>query len=153
MVDTWRNQSLYEDAPRRARQIYCDPSGLKVQGVRVAGRPSFTGLGDHRLRRDDDYFFGVLHSSIHELWARAQGTQLREVESGLRYTPSSTFDTFTKLCNARPEWLANAHRTLDAAVFAADGWSDALASEISDQEILARLLALNHQRAAAQPAP
>ena len=24
--------------------------------------------------RDDDYFFGVLHSRIHELWARSQGT-------------------------------------------------------------------------------
>jgi type II restriction/modification system DNA methylase subunit YeeA len=44
--------------------------------------------------RDDDYFFGVLHSCIHEIWARAQGTQLREVESGFRYTPSSTFETF-----------------------------------------------------------
>ena len=46
------------------------------------------------IARADDYFFGVLHSSIHELWARAQGTQLREVESGFRYTPDSTFDTF-----------------------------------------------------------
>jgi hypothetical protein len=36
----------------------------------------------------------VLHSSVHEIWARAQGTQLREVESGFRYTPNSTFDTF-----------------------------------------------------------
>jgi type II restriction/modification system DNA methylase subunit YeeA len=44
--------------------------------------------------REDDYFFGVLHSSIHEVWARAQGTQVREVESGFRYTPNSTFDTF-----------------------------------------------------------
>jgi type II restriction/modification system DNA methylase subunit YeeA len=44
--------------------------------------------------RSDDYFFGVLHSRIHELWARAQGTQLREVESGFRYTPTSTFETF-----------------------------------------------------------
>jgi len=44
--------------------------------------------------RDDDYFFGMLHSRIHEVWARAQGTQLREVESGFRYTPSSTFETF-----------------------------------------------------------
>ena len=26
--------------------------------------------------RDDEYFFGVLHSRIHELWARAMGTQL-----------------------------------------------------------------------------
>jgi type II restriction/modification system DNA methylase subunit YeeA len=33
--------------------------------------------------RDDDYFFGMLHSRLHEVWARAQGTQLREVESAL----------------------------------------------------------------------
>jgi hypothetical protein len=44
--------------------------------------------------RDDDYFFGILQSRLHELWARATGTQLREAESGFRYTPSSTFETF-----------------------------------------------------------
>jgi hypothetical protein len=44
--------------------------------------------------REDDYFFGVLQSRIHEVWARAQGTQVREVESGFRYTPTSTFETF-----------------------------------------------------------
>jgi type II restriction/modification system DNA methylase subunit YeeA len=44
--------------------------------------------------REDDYFFGALHSRIHEVWARAQGTQVREVESGFRYTPTSTFETF-----------------------------------------------------------
>jgi type II restriction/modification system DNA methylase subunit YeeA len=44
--------------------------------------------------RDDDYFFGVLHSKAHELWARAMGTQLREAESGFRYTPSTCFETF-----------------------------------------------------------
>jgi type II restriction/modification system DNA methylase subunit YeeA len=44
--------------------------------------------------RNDDYFFGVLHSRFHEVWARAQGTQLRERESGFRYTPTSCFETF-----------------------------------------------------------
>jgi type II restriction/modification system DNA methylase subunit YeeA len=44
--------------------------------------------------RDDDYFFGVLQSKLHELWARGTGTQLREAESGFRYTPTSTFETF-----------------------------------------------------------
>ena len=44
--------------------------------------------------RDDDYFFGMLHSTAHELWARATGTQLREAESGFRYTPTTTFETF-----------------------------------------------------------
>ncbi|HEY0794626.1 MAG TPA: DNA methyltransferase [Acidisarcina sp.] len=52
--------------------------------------------------------------------------------------------TLTKLYNDRPEWLANAHRVLDEAVFAAYGWP----SDLPKQEILARLLALNHERAA-----
>jgi hypothetical protein len=164
---------------------------------------------DHQVfayPRQDDYFFGVLHSSIHELWARAQGTQLREVESGFRYTPNSTFDTFpfpwppgtepseadspivkaiadaarslvtlrdnwlnpkpapgkppipesdlkkrtlTNLYNQRPAWLDHAHRTLDEAVFAAYGWP----SNLPTQQILANLLALNHQRVSAQAQP
>lgn len=41
--------------------------------------------------RDDDYFFGVLHSHIHETWGLHMGTQL---EDRPRYTPNSTFDTF-----------------------------------------------------------
>jgi len=44
--------------------------------------------------RSDDYFFGVLHSHVHELWARRKGTQLRERESGFRYSVEYTFDTF-----------------------------------------------------------
>lgn len=54
-------------------------------------------LPDHQLiafARDDDYFFGVLHSRVHEIWARAQGTQVRERESGFRYTPTTCFETF-----------------------------------------------------------
>lgn len=54
-------------------------------------------LADKQLAvvaRDDDYFFGTLQSRVHELWARSTGTQLREVESGFRYTPSTCFDTF-----------------------------------------------------------
>ena len=44
--------------------------------------------------RDDDYFFGVLNSRIHEAWARTMGTELREAESGIRYTPTTCFETF-----------------------------------------------------------
>jgi type II restriction/modification system DNA methylase subunit YeeA len=44
--------------------------------------------------RSDDYFFGVLQSRFHEVWALAQGTQLREKESGFRYTPTTCFDSF-----------------------------------------------------------
>ncbi len=144
--------------------------------------------------RDDDYFFGVLHSKVHGLWARGTGTQLREAESGLRYTPTTTFETFpfpwppgcepagdprveaiaqaarelvekrdrwlnppgateaelkrrtlTNLYNERPAWLDLAHRKLDRAVLDAYGWPH----DLSDDDILARLLALNLERAAA----
>jgi type II restriction/modification system DNA methylase subunit YeeA len=64
--------------------------------------------------RDDDYFFGVLHSRIHEVWARAQGTQLREEESGCRYTPTTSFETFP-LPRSTPEQaeaIASAAREL-----------------------------------------
>ncbi len=44
--------------------------------------------------RNDDYFFGLLHSKLHELWARRVGTQLRDAESGFRYTPTTCFETF-----------------------------------------------------------
>ena len=41
--------------------------------------------------RSDDYFFGVLQSHPHDLWALARGTQL---ESRPRYTPTTCFETF-----------------------------------------------------------
>jgi type II restriction/modification system DNA methylase subunit YeeA len=135
------------------------------------------------IARDDDYTFGVLHSKVHELWARGMGTQLREVESGFRYTPPTTFETFpmphptpdqteriadvarrldsirtkalgmvdddnpkgrtlTSLYNSPPSWLTLAHRELDDAVLAAYGW----AADLSDDEVLTRLLDLNLQR-------
>jgi type II restriction/modification system DNA methylase subunit YeeA len=50
--------------------------------------------------------------------------------------------TLTNLYNARPTWLDLAHRKLDAAVSAAYGWE----VDLTDEEILARLLALNLQR-------
>ncbi|MCL4369881.1 MAG: class I SAM-dependent DNA methyltransferase [Chloroflexi bacterium] len=46
------------------------------------------------IARDDEYFLGVLHSKPHELWARRMGTQVREAESGFRYTPTTTFETY-----------------------------------------------------------
>ena len=47
--------------------------------------------------------------------------------------------TLTNLYNARPQWLADAHAALDAAVAAAYGWDAA----ISGDEALQKLLALN----------
>lgn len=152
-------------------------------------------LPDHQLyvfAREDDYFFGVLQSKPHELWALWLGTAL---EDRPRYTPTTTFETFpfpwspgaepkgdplvgniaqaagelvekrgtwlnppdasasvlkkrtlTNLYNENPTWLQDAHRKLNDAVLAAYGWP----KDISDQEILARLLQLNAERFADQ---
>ncbi len=142
--------------------------------------------------RDDYYFFGVLHSNLHELWARRRGTQLREAESGFRYTPTTCFETFpfpwppgkepvddprvqaiaaaakdlvekrglwlnpegaseaelkkctlTNLYNQRPTWLDLAHQKLNQAALDAYAWPH----DLTDDQILERLLALNLERA------
>ena len=147
------------------------------------------------LARDDDYFFGILQSHIHTLWAEGVGSQLRESESALRYTPTTCFETFplpvpdewqraaiaeaagelnqlrenwlnpvdmlgepalkadqrrrrtlTNLYNDNPTWLRNAHTKLDATVANAYGWPN----DLSDEQILERLLALNLERAEAE---
>jgi type II restriction/modification system DNA methylase subunit YeeA len=54
--------------------------------------------------------------------------------------------TLTNLYNQRPTWLDNAHRALDEAVAAAYGWP----ADLSEDEILKRLLDLNLARAAAE---
>jgi type II restriction/modification system DNA methylase subunit YeeA len=41
--------------------------------------------------REDDYFFGVLHSRAHEVWSLRMGTSL---EDRPRYTPTTCFETF-----------------------------------------------------------
>jgi type II restriction/modification system DNA methylase subunit YeeA len=148
-------------------------------------------IPDHQLyviARADYYFFGILHSKLHEIWALKQGTSL---EDRPRYTPTTTFETFpfpwapgaelvndprvqaiaqsakelveqrdrwlnaeglsdlekkkrtlTNLYNARPTWLDLAHKRLDTAVFAAYGWKN----DLSDEEILEKLLSLNLER-------
>ena len=51
--------------------------------------------------------------------------------------------TLTNLHNQRPTWLALAHTKLDEAVLDAYGWPH----DLSDEEILARLVQLNLERA------
>ena len=75
-------------------------------------------LPDHQLiafALDDDYSFGVLHSRVHETWARSTGTQLREAESGFRYTPTTCFETFAfpAATEAQRQAIGEAARELD----------------------------------------
>jgi type II restriction/modification system DNA methylase subunit YeeA len=53
--------------------------------------------------------------------------------------------TLTNLYNERPTWLDMAHRRLDGAVAAAYGWP----ADLTDEQVLERLFALNQERAAA----
>lgn len=56
--------------------------------------------------------------------------------------------TLTNLYNARPAWLDHAHKALDEAVAEAYGWGDDWrAGKLTDEQILARLFALNQERA------
>jgi type II restriction/modification system DNA methylase subunit YeeA len=153
-----------------------------------------TTIPDHKLHviaRDDDYFFGVLQSSAHEIWTIATCSWMG-VGNDPSYNSSTTFGTFpfpwppghepetkdvriaaiadaarnlvdlrskwlnpagisgpdlraytlTNLYNQRPEWLSNAHETLDRAVYSAYG----LAYSLTRSEILRHLLALNRAR-------
>ena len=105
-------QSRYIATPAVSKHrlfVWVKPEVLCNQGMLV-------------FARDDDYFFGVLQSRIHELWARRKGTQLREAESGCRYTPTTTFETFPlpwspglePMSDSRVEALAEAARGLVA---------------------------------------
>jgi hypothetical protein len=154
-------------------------------------------IPDHKLHviaRDDDYFFGVLQSKLHEVWTLAQCSWMG-VGNDPSYSSSRTFETFpfpwppgqepkddqrveaialagldlvemrdrwlhpagtsdadrksrtlTNLYNQRPTWLQLAHQRLDAAVCAAYGWPD----DLSDEQILEKLLVLNLERARSQ---
>ena len=64
--------------------------------------------------RADDYFFGVLHSRLHELWALRLGTRL---ETRPRYTPTTCFETFPfpKPTAVQEQAIAEAARRLDEA--------------------------------------
>jgi hypothetical protein len=61
--------------------VWADPTFIPDDGV-------------FAFARDDDFFFGLVHSRLHSVWSLAQGTQVREKESGFRYTPSTCFETF-----------------------------------------------------------
>ena len=81
--------------------------------------------------REDDYFFGILHSRFHELWARGLGTQLREAESGFRYTPTTCFETFPfpEPTEGQREAISEASLELNQL---RESWLNPLGMQVSD---------------------
>jgi len=109
-----------------------DGGRITSDGGVIAPGPNGTSVGHRRPTRPGDprrarwTFRSTLHGSV----------RMRCWEPKTR--------TLTNLYNERPAWLDNAHRDLDAAVAAAYGWP----ADLSEEEALARLLALNLERAA-----
>lgn len=89
-----RPRGEMREALTGVRRFACTPGVAKHRIFVWRSHESLCNQGTLVFARDDDYFFGVLHSRFHEVWARAQGTQLRERESGFRYTPTTCFETF-----------------------------------------------------------
>ena len=70
------------------------PATLSISKHRIfvwLQQPTFPDQQLYVFARDDDYFFGVLHSRFHEVWALKLGTRL---ETRPRYTPTTCFETF-----------------------------------------------------------
>jgi hypothetical protein len=78
-------------------------------------RPTLPDSATFAFARSDDYFFGAVHSRVHEAWARSQGTQVRERKSGFRYTPTTCFETFPfpQPTEAQREAIATVTKELD----------------------------------------
>ena len=66
--------------------------------------------------------------AMHEIWARAMGTQLREAESGFRYTPTTCFETFPfpRPTDEQREEIAEAARELNRL---REGWVNPVDAE------------------------
>ena len=78
-------------ALKHLQRFICTPTVAKH---RLFIRCDVSVLPDHQLivfAREDDYFFGVLHSRAHEVWSLRMGTSL---EDRPRYTPTTCFETF-----------------------------------------------------------
>jgi hypothetical protein len=79
---------------------------------------SLPSIATVAIASDDDWVFGLLHSSIHAGWSRAVSTQLREAESATRYLPSRRSRRFPSpalpMSRARPSPLPPASSSSSA---------------------------------------
>jgi type II restriction/modification system DNA methylase subunit YeeA len=116
-ADWWVHERPREDmrAALRGLRRYIATPCVSKHRVFVWMEPEM--LSDHALivfARSDDYFFGVLHSRVHEVWALTLGTRL---ETRPRYTPTTCFETFP-MPTPTPDQeraIADAARRLDEA--------------------------------------
>lgn len=97
--DAYRDRWWLHVEPRSGMRAALEPLKRYLATPTVTKHRLFVWIGsqvlsDHQLiviARSDDYFFGVLHSLLHEIWALPMGTSLGVTP---RYTPTTTFETF-----------------------------------------------------------
>ncbi len=75
----------------KLRRYVVTPVTSKYRLFAWVDSPTLPDITVSVFARDDDYFFGVLHSRVHELWVLRMGTSL---EDRPRYTPTTCFETF-----------------------------------------------------------
>jgi type II restriction/modification system DNA methylase subunit YeeA len=96
---TTTDQWWLHERPRREMRAAIEGLDRILCTARVATHRLFVWLDAATLAdsqiivfaRQDDYFFGVLHSRAHEVWSLRMGTSL---EDRPRYTPTTCFETF-----------------------------------------------------------
>ena len=141
--------SSLEDRPRYTSsttfRTFPFPPGLTPRGSVAAGPSSPPALAIAEVARALD------EARRAWLWPPALTEAVAEVVPDLppRLVPHDDTAarllktrTLTELYNARPTWLLDAHRDLDAAVAAAYGWP----ADISEDAALAALLEMNRAR-------
>jgi len=78
-------------ASKRFARLLCTPRVSKHRIFVWIAAIVEPDTATYAFAREDDFFFGVMHSRFHEIWSLAQGTQL---EDRPRYTPTTCFETF-----------------------------------------------------------
>ena len=142
-----------EDRPRYTPtttfETFPFPAGLapKAPAAQYANDPRATAIADAAKRLNE----------LRENWLNPPDLVRREPEVAPGFpdriipvdddaAETLKLRTLTKLYNERPAWLDHAHRALDAAVAAAYGWP----ADLSNEEVLARLFALNQERSSGE---
>jgi hypothetical protein len=86
-----RPRGELRNALAQVQRFVCTPGVAKHRIFVWRTHESLCNQGTLVFARADDYFFGVLHSRFHEVWALKLGTRL---ETRPRYTPTTCFETF-----------------------------------------------------------
>jgi hypothetical protein len=90
----WQHERARDDmrdALKRLPRFITTVRVAKHRLFRWFTAPTLPDSSCFAFARNDDYFFGVLHSRFHEVWALKLGTRL---ETRPRYTPTTSFETF-----------------------------------------------------------